>query len=296
MAIPTQPTKTTISTEALRRFYNGATPPATEVTRAEDYGLEKVKRDIMLIGKKWRPLETLAWDITKEGVSKYTLPSDYEAIKSVTLLDGDHTGLLTGVDNVTTLAYTLAADEDITEEQAVGSYLLITSGTGVKQAVQIDDYSTTTKVVTGAEAFATAPVVGDGYMVVNWQRDLDIQPMVRREGITYATKTGKPTTCFISADSTYGHIEMYECADDVYGLRIRYFADLLRLDITGTLYSTLLRRWAGVFEQGVYVWKLGEDDDRYKTEWGVYDSMLRKLAAADLEDYYNPNLQIQVSE
>ena len=295
MAIPTQPTKTTICTEALKRYYNGATPTSAEITRAEDYGLEKVKRDIMLIGKKWRPLETVAYDITTSDVSRYVLPSDFEAIKNVTLLNGTHTGLLTDADNVTNFEFTLAADEDATQDQVEGAYLLITSGTGIDQAQEIDHYSATTKIAGVMEAFTTAPVTGDGYMIVDWQRDLDLQPISRREGITYASDVGTPTTVFMRSNATYGQIELYPVPDDTHGLRSRYFADLLRLDITGTLYNTLLRRWAGVFEQGVYVWKLGEDDNRYEREFRIYDAMLRKLAAADLEDYYNPNLSIEVN-
>lgn len=295
MAIPTAPTKTTIVTEALKRYYNGTAPSAAEITRGEDYGLEKVKRDIMLIGKRWRPLESIAFRVTKDGVSKYSLPADYEAIISVSILDGEHSGLLTGVTN-TSYLYTLAADEDISQDQAEGALLLISSGTGVNQAQQIDDYDTSTKIATGVEAFATAPVSGDGYLICNEQRDLVLDPMHRRDHITYPVAKGKPTNYFISADSSYGHMELYQCPDDVYGLQIRYYADLLRLDITGTLYTTLLRRWAGVFEQGVYLWKLGEDDDRFSREFQVYDGMLKQLQKSDLEDYYNPNLQMMVSE
>lgn len=294
MAIPTQPTKTTIVTEALKRYYNGATPTATEITRGEDYGLEKVKRDIMLIGKKWRPLATVAYRVTKDGVSKYALPSDYEAIISVSIMDGTHSGELTDADNVTNHTYTLAADEDISQDEAEGAYLLITAGTGVNQAVQIDDYSTTTKIATGAEAYATAPVATDDYLICTEQRDLAQEPIRRRDLLTYPINQAKPTHFFIGSDSTYGHIELYKCPDDVYGLQIRYYADLLRLDITGTLYATLLRRWAGVFEQGVYLWKLGEDDDRYGREFQIYNGMLKQLQKADMEDYYNPNMQITV--
>lgn len=294
MAIPTAPTAATIVTEALTRYYNGATPSTAEVTRATSYGLEKVKRDIMLIGKKWRPLATVSYDITVDGVSKYALPSDYEAIIGISILDGIHTDALTAVDNTSKL-YTLATDEDISQDAAEGAYLLITAGTGVNQMVQIDDYDTTTKVATGSEAYSTAPVATDTYLIVDAQYELSQEPIYRRDNLVFPVDKGRPSTFFINPDSTYGHVELYKCPDDIYGVQVRYYADLLRVDITGTLYSTLLRRWAGVLEQGVYVWKLGEDDDRYEREFRIYDAMLRNLAKADLEDYYNPNLQIQVN-
>jgi hypothetical protein len=291
-----QPTQTSICTEALKRYYNGATPNTTEITRAEDYGFAKVTRDIMLIGKKWKPLETTGFGVTSSGVSKYSLPSDCEEIKSVSIIKGLHTGLLTAVDNTTLYQYTLAADEDITEDEAVGALLLITSGTGANQALQIDDYSTATKIATCSASFTTAPVSGDGYMICNEQYNLDRQPIWRRDQITYPIQKARPSCFFTGSDATYGYMELYKCPDDVYGLQLRYFADLLRISTAGTLFSTILRRWAGVFEQGVYLWKLGEDDDRYSREFQIYDGMLKQLQKSDMEDYYNPNLQITVSD
>ncbi len=57
MGAPTAPTKTTIVTEALKRFHNGGTPPAAEITRGEDYGLEKVKDRVIefLAVRKLKP-------------------------------------------------------------------------------------------------------------------------------------------------------------------------------------------------------------------------------------------------
>jgi hypothetical protein len=56
----------------------------------------------------------------------------------------------------------------------------------------------------------------------------------------------------------------------------------MKLDTESTRYSTILRRWANIFEQGVFVWKLAEDDDRYETENQNYQNMLITLMAHDL--------------
>ena len=90
MPAPSAPTKTTIATEALKRFLNGATPEATDITRAEDYGLEKVKRDIMNLGRTWRPLLKTVYDITVAGVSYYANPSDFDSNYSVGYMSGNH--------------------------------------------------------------------------------------------------------------------------------------------------------------------------------------------------------------
>lgn len=259
MALPTQPTAALIVTESLKRKLNGGTPSAADITRATDYGLEKVKRDIMMVNTLWRPLTKTYWTVTKDGVSRYTNPSDLEQHIKLELLDYNHSGLLTGVTNASKL-YTLAADEDASQGEAEGSWLLISSGTGANQAVQIDDYDTTTKVATGAEGFTVAPITGDGYLIINSAKNADYKSY---------------------DDSTYGYIELNEVPDDVYGLKYTYFSDLRRIDLTSTLYTTLLRRWAAVFEQGVYTWSLGEDDNRYEREFQIYDSMLKQLKARD---------------
>lgn len=277
MAIPTQPTAVTICTEALKRKLNGASPSGADVTRAVDYGLEKVKRDIMLVNTLWSPLISTYYTVTREGVSKYANPSDLEKHIGLELLKYDHSGALTAVNNTNRL-YTLAADEDASKNEVEGKLLLISSGTGANQAVQVDDYNPSTKVATGAEAFTTAPVATDGYLIINSFSDLSYEPLIRT--MSYRDK-GEPGSYFPCSDSSYGHVELYPVPDAVYGLKFTYFADLRRVDLSSALYTTLLRRWAAVLEQGVYVWTLGEDDNRYEREFQVYDSMLKQLKARD---------------
>ena len=279
MAIPTAPTATTIVTEALTRKLNGGTPSAAEITRATNYGLEKVKRDVMLLCKKWKPLMQTSYDITKDALSKYPLPSDCEAMISVGIIYGDHTGTLTAKDAVAKTV-TLAADEDVDQGTAESALLLITSGTGKDQAKQIDDYSTSTKVATFDEYFATTPDIGDGYMVCTVHRDLESKP-VRHTRVSDRLAEGEPFGYILFDDATYGYVELIYTPDDVYGIEFIYFADLRRVDITGSLYTTLLRRWAAVFEQGVYAWSLGEDDDRFEREDAKYWKMLKELRARD---------------
>jgi len=293
MAIPTQPTPTLICTEALKMKLNGASPSTTDVTRAIDYGLEKVKRDIMMVNTTWRPLTQTYYTVTDEGVSKYTNPTDLEQHISIELLEYDHSGLLTGVDNASKL-YTLAADEDAGTDDVEGKLLLISSGTGANQAVQITAYNTSTKVATGAEAYSTAPIVGDGYLIINKFGRLEYDPSYRRSDYSYYGDKGVPRQFYPYADATYGYVELRPVPDGIYGLKYTYFADLRRVDTSSSLYSTILRRWASVLTQGVYVWTLGEDDDRYEREFQIYDSMLKQLKARDSYMISDPSSLIRV--
>jgi hypothetical protein len=294
MAAPSQPTKTTIVTEALTRFFNGATPEAADITRAEEYGLEKVKRDIMSIGRTWRPLLRTAYDITIAGVSHYANPPDFDSNYSVGYMSGNHSGAL---DTVTSTSIVdLAAAEDITQAQAEGKWLLITSGTGVDQARIIDDYNTTTKRATMASAFTTLPVTGDGYLVVDSIYSLrDMKSIALYDRYQHPGISGTPARYINIPNDTTGDLALYPVPDSVGGLQRRYYADLMLVDITSDLYSTILRRWAGVFEQGVYVWKLGEDDDRYPEQNVAYQSMLIALMANDMDGVNRKELKSAIT-
>jgi hypothetical protein len=294
MAAPTAPTKTTIATEALTRFLNGASPETDEITRAEDYGLEKVKRDIMNVGRTWRPLLRTVYDITVIGVSHYANPADFDSNYSVGYMSGDHSGVLATV--TSTSVVDLAAAEDVTKAQAEGKKLLITSGTGVDQSQVIDDYNITTKRATMAAAYDTLPVTGDGYIVVNSIVPLrDMMSIALYDRYQHPGIAGTPKRFIHIPNTTVGELALYPVPDAVGGLQRRYYADLMLIDITSAFYSTILRRWAGVFEQGVYVWKLGEDDDRYQEQNGVYQSMLIAMMANDLDGVDKEGLKSAIS-
>ena len=285
MTMPTAPTPTTIATAALQRFHNGQTPEAADVARGVSDGLEKVKRDIMTIGRKWRPLITTIYKALASGTSHYANPDDYDSEFSAALMRGMHTGNLSGVSTSSVVA--LEAAEDITQANALGRWLLITSGTGVDQAQQIIRYEFSTKLAYMGAAFTTTPAPADGYLIVTNTQDLRWKHPKLYDKFAHPGSPGIPRAYTNIKNATTGYLALYPVPDQVYGLRRRYYADLQRMDTAGTLYITILRRWAGIFEQGVYVWKLGEDDDRFPTELQTYQMMLAALAQADLDEQPN---------
>jgi len=280
MSMPTQPTATTIVTEALTRFYNGTAPETEEITRSIDYGLEKVKRDIMGLGKTWKPLIETIYRMGKVGVSHYDNPSDFEKDLSVGIMSGTHTGSLSNIGSSTVL--TLDSTENALQREVEGKFLLITSGVGVNQAQLIDDYDTATKIVTLAAALTTLPNPLDTYLIVDRIQDLNEISIGRYDQYSYPGVPGAPVRFVALPNDTVGQIAVHPVPNAVYGIKRRYFIDLMKLDLTSTRYSTILRRWANIFEQGVYVWKLGEDDDRLATENEAYQNMLITLMAHDL--------------
>jgi hypothetical protein len=229
----------------------------------------------MQIGNTWNPLRKVYWTSTLAGVGKIEMPSDCERLFLATALDWNHSGELSGVTSASSVA--LAADEEAGAVAVEGAYLIITDGTGVNQGVQVQSYDATTKVCTMAEAFSTAPVAGDSYIIAAQLNDMIEAPSLAfvREQFN---AMGAPRYWFPYPD----YIELFYVPDKVYGVRLEYFADLRRLDTASDLYNAIIRRWAGVLEQGVYVWKLGEDDNRYEREMALFARMMNDIKARDL--------------
>ncbi len=281
MTSPATVTETTLVTESLTRFYNGGTPSATEIARAIAYGLQTVKRDIMAIGRTWRPLIKTYYEVTAAGKAQYDNPSDWEKDFSVSLMSGSHSGVLQTVTSTTSV--TLAAAEDILKLDADGSWLMLTSGTGIRQAQQIGNYTFATKIALMNVAYATLPVTGDGYLVCNTIAALRYKPRALYGTYDHPGAPGTPAMFTQLNDGTYGQLALYPVPNAVYGLKRLYYADLRTMDTATTLYTSILTRWARVIEQGVYVWKLGEDDDRYASETQVYQALLAATANNDFD-------------
>lgn len=296
MSAPTQPTPTLIVTEALNQF-GVSSPSSAQITRAIDYGLEKVKRDIWAIGKKWRLLRTTQYLPLKVGVSRYANPSDFEQDiqePGMVLLDGSSRRTLQAAAAGTA---TLAAAEPASQTDAEGHLLVLTAGTGAGQGEQIDDYNSTTKVATMRANWTTTPVAGDSYLLVNAQYPISKHPWARRALITRPSDAGSPREAFEMGAGATGYIELYPVPDQVYAVRRDYYANLLLVDTSATLYNTILRNWAGVLTQGVLAWLMaGFDDTRSQKENLIYGGMLKQIQARELDDMNESNLQVRMAD
>lgn len=248
-------------------------------------------------GKKWWSLLKTRYFFLNEGQSIYANPSDFEAHYRIVLLHGNHIGSIASTPSTSVIP--LAVDEDASEDDVEGHLLFITSGTGANQAAQVRDFNTTTKVATlgVGEAFDTCPAVSDNYMIVDYSCELVEKTIAARDSINWFHQKGTPKIYAPLPSDTYGKIEVYPVPDDGYGFQHRYFANLMRIDLTSNLYNLLLRRWQGILTQGVLCWRLSEaSDDRYAGEMQIFTAMLQKLKAEESIGHYDQNLQITVSD
>lgn len=280
MAAPTAPTLTTLVTEALKKT-GDSSPTAADISRASDYWMEEIKNDIWTVAKKLKSLQTTAIAIANKGQSKYSNPTDYSSDLSMQLLDGTITGTAQA-GSATTI--TLAANDTSEENDIVGREILITAGTGAGSIGQATAYNSTTKVATVSPAFDTAPGLGSTYLVITstymvqqgnlWDLDRQVYPMSKE----------RPTYYHPIGDADYGEFIFNSAPDKTYGIKFRYYANLLTLDLDGTLMSTLYQRWRNVFINGIVAKRWAEDsDNRFQQQEQVFRGSM--MALVNREQY-----------
>lgn len=279
MAAPTPPTLSVLVAEGL--YKAGYSSPSTALTtRAEGRWMAEIKNDIWTVIKDAKMLEQTAYRVLTLGQSRFSMPTDYSSKVTATLLDGNHYGTATGGG---ASSITLAADEDINSGDIIGKEIFVYSGTGINQASQVLSYSTTTKIATVATAWTTQPVSGDGYIIVDRYTPLTNLPIWDYDSTSYPTEQGTPTHFFEAGNSEYLVYPVpYRTGSIPFGIKLRYYANLLTLDLAGTLMSTLYQRWEGVWVQGIFAKALQNmDDSRAIQEQATYMNLLKSMVARE---------------
>jgi hypothetical protein len=284
MAIPTAPTATSIVTEALKLATNSS-PSAALITRAEDEWMNQILNDIHFlsaeVGGRLRSLFITAHTVTTAGRAIYPMPDYYGSGITLSLMKGEHTG--TAQDGVVG-SITLDATEDITAADAQGKYCIITANTGVGSASQITSHNATSKVSPVSPDFNTAPDGTSTYLLVDSYRQLDSIDIETYAYNTDLDNVAEPTEFTPTGDDDWGELILRPVPDAVYGLRMRYYADLMTIDLTSTVMTTLYRRWRNIFHMGIFARALEDrEDDRRVGAWRRYNSLLRLLMLKENE-------------
>lgn len=288
MAVPLAPTANEIYAEGLQKagFASGTAQHTALLTRAATW-IEEIKNDIYTLSKELKTLQKTYVHITTPNLSRYIMPTDYQSTIKMTLFDGDDYG--TAQAGAAT-SITLAAAEDIEEENILGRYVVITGGTGVNQIAQVTAYDETTKVATTyAETidgeWATNPDVTSTYLICDEVDDLEYMSIDRHD-LNYESDRDEPFAYILSENETYGEFRLWpppyraDTGQTVYAVLQRYYANIMLLDTTATLLSLLYRRWRNVFVQGIYFKALQhKDDDRAQAEETKYYTLLKLMMA-----------------
>lgn len=290
MAAPTAPTLTTLVAEGLTKAGYSNIPTALQ-TRGEDKYMEEIKGDIAIVARDLTSLYTVAYTPTVIGKNRYANPTDYGIKMTMTLLYGQNTGTAQAGDSS---SLTLAANETISEDFIIGKHIFISSGTGVGSYSQDTSYSTTTKVAGVTPDFTTAPGAS-GYIIVDVEYPVTEQPVWDLDKGQNSISKARPYMFYPIGDANDGEFILYPTPDKVYGLQMRYYADLQELDLAGTLMVTLYKKWRNLWIQGVKAKQLeDDDDDRAQLEIQKYEVYLNGLVQRERFGFNMSNLQMTV--
>jgi hypothetical protein len=274
MAVPPTVTKERIVKEALQRA-GFAEPDAEQMERGKDVWLHEVMNDILVRARGFadgllKSLHTTSTAITIDNQRRYSVPCDYDEELNLVLLEGTHTDTAQDGDNTTV---TLASDEDVTQADAEGHYVLMLAGESKGQYRQITGYNATTKVATVEDAWDSGdvPTSGDTYLIVDTETNLEEDFMDPFDTQANVTAVARPQRF-----STFNY-EFYldPTPDDTYGLRLRYYANPAKIDLDDVKWSTILRDWQRVLTLGVQMLaEQNNDDDRAEETESKYEKAL----------------------
>lgn len=284
MPIPSNPTLEELVAEGLAKA--GESSPSTSLSlRAETTWMEEIKNDIWELGKKPKALHVTSYGVTTIGQSRYSNPTDFSSDLSLTILDGNVRGTAqTGGSS----SITLAADDPSTSGSIIGKGIMIISGTGQGSYSQVSGYDSSTKVATVVPNFTTAPAASSGYMIVDVECPVEQRPVFELDAEMNRTRVQRPDRFYPIGDEDYGEFIFNYVPDRVYGMRLRYYANLMRIDVDSTLMSTLYQRWRTIWVEGIRFKKIDDEDDDRSQE--AQDRYRRKMQAIISRETYGMDI------
>jgi hypothetical protein len=273
---PSNPTADEIIEEALAQA--GESDPDTTLLARAEIWLSQCKNDIWKRAKKLTSLQVTSHGVVTKGQSRLSYPSDFSSDLELTLLTGNTTGT---AQSGSTSSITLASDDTNSEDNLIGKEILVTGGTGVGSLSQVIAFNSTTKVATVAPNFNSAPGSGSTYLVVEREIPLEMKP-INQFKMYHRPGRGVPRCFFPIGDEDYGEF-IFDVAPDLsYGARLRYYANVMKIDTDSTTMSTLYSRWQNIFIEGIKWRRFADaDDDRADGQWQLYQRELNTLISRE---------------
>ena len=275
MAIPSNSTVASIVTEALKRA-GRTSPTATQITDATAHQFREVKADISTVSGYHPSLLTQSMSAGLLGASMYAWPTDAQDIAEIQLIgypeEGNYRSTCTAGSTTTV---TLSAGLDIELRAIQGRYIFMTSGTSLGSFGQVVSWDNTTKVAvidTAWRGAGTTPVSGDTYVLES----------VRYNAYWHSRFAANvDATPYTLGTPSYAHLLGRNAVfSPVFNLQYvvlwTYWAHLDFIDEAGAVFLRHLRENRSLWLQGIAV-KCDQryDEDRYTTEFKVYDAMLQ---------------------
>jgi hypothetical protein len=284
MTTPTDPTATSLTTEALKKI--GVTSPsATELSRSATW-VQELFNDLWMRAfrdgnTRLVSLQNETVQISTKGKNSIDLAEDFDEEISVVILDGNYRGTCQTGSTSTTAK--LSSSETVTAATAIGKLLLITGGTGSGQYRRITDYDATTKIATVESAWTSTPDTTSTYLVVNNPKQIDEDNVKVLDENNLAASIGRPT-----GFAKFNRKMYFDRPFDLstYGVFYKYFMNINQVDLTegaSTRITRLYRNWHTVLDAGLQ-WKAlaDKDDARQGQFFGIYDKAATSLLIKEI--------------
>ena len=288
MSKPTQPSLITIAQEGLKLCGYPSGGDATLQAVAQSF-IEESKMDIWNVQNQYRvkikPLLVTAWGVTTENVSRYANPSDCDVVHSVNLCEG-----------TSGTASAVTASKVTGPSSGAGKMILLTSGTGIGNCSQISSISGGGANLT--PNFSGSSFAGtENYLIIDEIHELTQKTPQTLDEIDAPFDKDIPTHWYpqgqgmADGDET-GEFELYPVPDAVYGLKIRYYMNIMLLDLStdANLIGSIYRQLKPIFIQKV-IYRMHQRDRNWdyartmeKQYWAFIETFIKNY----IDDYIIP--------
>lgn len=262
MAAPTSPTAQSLVVEGLRqaRIFN---PTASQITTYQSEVMEQLKNELWQSVKEMKPLMTFSYTTLVAGQSRYSCPQDYSSDLSMVILVGLTIGqAVTGSTNTLMVPSSLG---NLSSDQTLGKELLITGGSAANSCSQIvglmvnNDGTTTLTVY---PSFQGTPDPTSTFMIVDNQYPVDEDHIANFDRFR-SSGLDRPRKFYPMGDEAFDEF-IFDVPPDsqyVYGCRMRYFVNIMTLDLNSPLMASLYQKFREYWIQGVKAQALADNDD-----------------------------------
>lgn len=211
-----------------------------------------------------KPLQTFSYLTLTPGQSRYSCPIDYSSDMSMVVLTGLVTG--TAVSATANTLTTPAVVGVLDINQTLGKDLAITSGTALNSVSQVTGVvnngdGTTTLTVT--PNFQATPNGTSTFMLVDNQWPVEQRHIADFDLKYRPSELNRPRYFYPMGDEDFDEFLLDVAPDNVYVymLRMRYFVNIMTLDLNSTLMSTLYQKFREYWIRGVKAQALSDNDD-----------------------------------
>jgi hypothetical protein len=291
MAIPTTPTALSLVTEGLRQariFY----PTTQQINTYQNEVMEQLKNDLWQQVKQMKPLMTFSYMVLTPGQSRYSCPSDYSSDMSMVCETGLYTGTINSATSNTITVPTIPTGVfDV--NQVLGEDLVIISGTAMNSVSQITNVvnnNNGTQTLTVYPNFQGTPDSTSSYMIVDNTWPIDQRHIAEFDMYHRSGGIDRPRYFYPMGDEDFDEFQFDVAPDNfyVYCVRMRYFVNIMTLDLNSTLMSSLYLKFREYWIKGIKAQALADQDD--STANDAFHERDQKLQSLIMSQQYGTDL------